>query len=257
MARLQWIVAASLMIANVASAKPVTLSAEDGTTLHAESYGGGESAVLFVHEADGSGADYDYHANRFAAAGFHVLTLDLRGHGQSSGPDSLSEQDYAAMTQDVNAAVAWLVNAGATKVGLIGSRVGANLALTAAANNDSVTNLVMLSPGFNIQGVTVAAINDYGQRPLLLVSAEDDAYATRTCGVLEDRSLGDDHWHLVPGAASGTRMLSRDADLEGVILSWLNGTFRLTREAAATGATLSGTGDMSEVETTGKHIGER
>lgn len=247
-----WIAVASLLVANLAHAKSLSLTAADGTKLHAESFGEGSNGVIFIHEDDGSGEDYDYHANRFAAAGFHVLTLDMRGHGQSSG----TQDDYTNMVQDIDAAIGWLVNAGAEKVALVGSKLGANLALTAAAGNNSITNLVLLSPGFNIQGVTVAGVNDY-QGPLLLVSAEDDAYATRTCGILEERALGDDHWQMVEGSASGTRMLSRDADLEGVILSWLNGTFRLTREAADAGASLAGTGDMTEVETTGKHIGER
>ncbi|MFP5309730.1 MAG: alpha/beta hydrolase [Actinomycetes bacterium] len=59
----------------------------------------------------------------------HVLTLDLRGHGQSAGASTLGDREAL----DVAAGVRWLRALGHRHVGVVGVSMGATSALHAAA----------------------------------------------------------------------------------------------------------------------------
>lgn len=84
------------------------------------------------------------HAQVLHAAGFHVLTFDVRGHGQN-GPEvlPLSVGEYAA---DARAAVAWLMaRPEVTRVGILGHSMGATGALVAAADDPDVSAVVAVA----------------------------------------------------------------------------------------------------------------
>jgi pimeloyl-ACP methyl ester carboxylesterase len=51
--------------------------------LYAREYGQGNRALIIIHGLLGSGDNWHLLAQRFAEAGFHVYTLDLRNHGRS------------------------------------------------------------------------------------------------------------------------------------------------------------------------------
>ncbi len=238
-----------------ALAGDVSLTSTDGVSLHAQHWGSGSTGVVLVHGARGSASDWGTLGEKLAGESVQVLALDLRGHGQSTGLE-LDQTAYQAMTADVSGAVDWLRAHGAGQVVVIGAGLGANLALASAANDADVDSIVMLSPGFNIEGVTVGAIDQYGARPLLVVSAAEDAYATRTSGVLQDRATGDKHWKMVPGNAAGTRMVARDADLEGLLFAWVHGTVFATADGGKV-RELGTVGDLSEVETNAVRLEDR
>src|SRR3569833_1317363 len=85
-------------------------------------------------------------AARLCAAGFHTLRFDYFGTGDSSG-----EMDQASLVgscTDVQSAIETLKDiAGASKVTLIGLRVGANIALQVASQLKSeVEALVLWDP---------------------------------------------------------------------------------------------------------------
>jgi alpha-beta hydrolase superfamily lysophospholipase len=78
------------------------------------------------------------------AIGFHVLTLDVRGHG-ANGPEALpmSVGEYAA---DARAGVAWLrARPEVTRVGLLGHSMGAAGSLVATAADPGVDAVVAAS----------------------------------------------------------------------------------------------------------------
>lgn len=232
----------------------VNLSTEDGLQLSASHWGSGSTGVVLIHDRGRSSADWSIIAPKLATDSTQVLALDLRGHGGSTAPET-EASNWTAMNKDVSAGVKWLRAHGAQEVSLVGDSLGANLALAVAASDPEVSRVAMLSPGFNIEGVTIKPIDSYGDRPLLVVSAEDDDYATRTAGVLEERASGQAHWELVPGNARGTRMVAREAGLEGLLYSWVHGTFFHTRDGA-TERSMGKVGDVSDVEATGtRHDG--
>lgn len=61
------------------------LDSADGTRLHAARVGDGERDVLVVHGLAEHVARYEHVATAWAARGWRVTVLELRGHGQSGG----------------------------------------------------------------------------------------------------------------------------------------------------------------------------
>lgn len=258
--RMLWLLRAAVLVSGLslvsaAEASAVDLRAADGTLVKATDYGTGAHGVVLVHDKGRTGADWGYFAEKLAADGFHVVVLDLRGHGASKPPETLAEADYPKMVQDVSAAVGWLRAKGAKEVAVVGASFGANLALHAAADDPSIATLVLLSPGLNLSGVSVGqAMERYGARPVLMVASSDDAYAIRSVNFLEEKAKGDKHVEVLESAGSGVKMLNRDPSLEATLLSWLNGSFFL-QPGRSKPQTLS-TGDNTAIETSGKRFGE-
>ena len=92
-----------------------------------------------------------------------------------------------------------------------------------------MVNLVLLSAGMNIKGVTAGdAVQRYGDRPILIVASNDDAQARATANVLNNVAMGQKQLEMMPGSARGTKMLNDNASLEGLILSWVAGTYTLS-----------------------------
>jgi uncharacterized protein len=85
-------------------------------------------------------------ASRLAAAGFHTLRFDYFGTGDSSG--EADQADLTGSNADLEAAIEALRDiAGASKVVLIGLRLGANIAVDVAARHKSeIEALVLWDP---------------------------------------------------------------------------------------------------------------
>jgi pimeloyl-ACP methyl ester carboxylesterase len=250
------VLVAALFASGIAHAAALALTAADGTAIKAVDYGKGTNGVILVHDKDRSGADWQLFAQKLAANGFHVVAVDLRGHGASKPPDALTEADWPKMTQDVEAAVAWLHAKGATKLAVVGASFGANLAVNAAADDAAVTNLVLLSPGLNLNGVTTsAAMEKYGKRPVLFVASNDDAYAVRSVNALDAKATGQKKIALLDQAGAGVKMLNRDPGLEATLLGWLNGADFVQSGVAGQQQVNTGV-DSSTIQTTGTKFGQ-
>jgi pimeloyl-ACP methyl ester carboxylesterase len=212
-----------------AAAADITLTAADQTKLHAVATGEGTKGAVLVHMLGRSSNDWSFFADRLSKSEVRTVAVDLRGHGKSDRADDILEDaDYPAMKADVIAAVDWLRDQGVTEVSCVGASIGANLCLQVAAGDPGIVNVVALSPGLKYKGVTsVDALTTYGARPVLIVASEDDSYAAKTGMVLDERATGQHHFELLKAAGHGTKMLNREPRLEGLVLSWLVGTFEL------------------------------
>jgi len=101
-----------------------------------------EQAIILVHgmndsRTKGFGEKFVYFANDLHNAGFSVMMIDLRGHGQSE--DSrfhFGEMEY----QDVLGAVDWLETHGYQpgKIGVLGYSLGAASVIGATATEDDI-----------------------------------------------------------------------------------------------------------------------
>jgi pimeloyl-ACP methyl ester carboxylesterase len=217
-----------LLVAFAAAATfptPVTITTPDGVALQA-AYGGtakAQNGVILVHMAGRSKEDWQLFGETLSHGNVQVLAVDLRGHGASGGkPPEGSPPDYAAMVSDVRAAVAWLHAKGCANVTLVGAELGANLVLNEAADDPSVRDLVLLSPGLDYKGViTTDAVRRYGARPLLIVASRDDTYAMRSATALDRLATGAHQVQLFDTAGKGTTMLNRAPALSSVLLGWI------------------------------------
>ncbi len=100
--------------------------------------------VVLVHGWESSRDRTLPHAQVLHATGYHVLTIDVRGHGVN-GPEALplSVGEYAA---DAVAAGAWLrARLEVTRVALLGHSMGAAGTLVAAAGDPGIAAVIAVS----------------------------------------------------------------------------------------------------------------
>ena len=82
--------------------------------------------------------------------------------------------------------------------------------------------MVLLSPGLDYRGVTTAdQLAIYGDRPLLLVASEDDAYSADSVRALAE-AAGGGTLHILVRAGHGTHMFAVEPELADLIVSWLD-----------------------------------
>ncbi|MFT5431940.1 MAG: alpha-beta hydrolase superfamily lysophospholipase [Myxococcota bacterium] len=176
-----------------ADAAPQTLRLKttDGLTIAADWHaptGKLKGAIVALHMFKSKRSAWDPMLAPAAEAGFGVLTLDLRGHGQSAkqGKKNLAKRVRArdaalfnAMHLDVAAAVEWLnqeQKIGSERIILFGASVGCSVALDYGARNQTIGGAVLLTPGKKYLGVdSMAHITKWAGRPVLMVSSKEEA----------------------------------------------------------------------------------
>jgi fermentation-respiration switch protein FrsA (DUF1100 family) len=150
----------------------VTFKTSDGVEIIGNFYPaaiGGNQAVLLLHQFDKNKTMWGDFPEMLAQAGFAVLAIDLRGHGESGG----SRDDLASAANDVAAAKEFLAGKNQTKISVIGSSIGANLALLSTGGN---TRVVALSPGLDFKGIAVP-LTGLPISQALVIASTDDAYS--------------------------------------------------------------------------------
>ena len=118
----------------------VTLRTADGIRLAAwyvPSRNG--AAIVLVHGGGGDRDGLKLHATMLARHGYGVLLYDERGRGDSGGRSNAFGWDWPA---DVRASVNFLERRGVRHVGLLGLSTGAEVAITAAAEDPRVAAVV-------------------------------------------------------------------------------------------------------------------
>lgn len=110
-------------------------------------YGSGSRWVILLHGQMLPRRMHEPLAKAMAAAGFHVVTLDLLGHGGSDRPADPHVYSMAAFAEQV---IALLDHLGADQVVLGGTSLGANVSLeTAVTAPERVRGLLLEMPVLN------------------------------------------------------------------------------------------------------------
>lgn len=227
----------------------ISLTTTDGITIAGDHVGDGEHGVVLVPPFHAQRGDWGDLAEVLEGQGANVVSIDLRGHGDSKG-----ESEPTKMVADVAAAVAHLRKKGAKKITLIGASLGANLALAAAAADAGVTDVVMISPRLDANGVKVsAALKGFGRRPLLLITGGDDALSTKAANMMADR-IDSAVVEVLAASGTGLKLINRDSAIQGILVSWYNGAYDVASGEAKHDLNTA-TGD--EMETTGVKLGEK
>ena len=162
----------------------VELTASDGLklkgTLSATSRSG--PGVLLLHQCNRQRKVWDDLATRMTAAGMNVMTVDLRGYGDSEGTpiDKLTPEETNVvfrekMPQDVETAYTFLVAQPTVSPGILvvgGASCGVNQSVHLAMKHPEVKALVLLSEITDIEGRNF--LRAHPSLPLFLAAAEDD-----------------------------------------------------------------------------------
>jgi pimeloyl-ACP methyl ester carboxylesterase len=159
----------AFVLANVTNAqKTVSFPTEDGGVVAANLYGSADRAVLLVHGGRFTKESWSLQAPVLVTAGFEVLAIDLRGHGQSHGPGEADPSD-AQLALDVLAAVRYLHSHGAKTVSIVGGSMGGSAAGDASVTSrpGEIDRIVMLGAAPNLPA-------DKLKSPALFIVARDD-----------------------------------------------------------------------------------
>lgn len=162
---------------------PFSLTASDGTRLAATYYAGDVPGpgILLLHQCNRDRSVWNGLAESLAKEGFHVLTLDFRGFGESGGkrfPDLTPDEATKAVTEvfpaDVDVAYAWLRSQPGVRgvTGAGGASCGVNQSIQLSRRHPEVKSLVLLSGNTDKAGRQ--HLRGKGSPPLFIAAADDD-----------------------------------------------------------------------------------
>jgi acetyl esterase/lipase len=219
----------------------VTFITDDGVsivgTYYAPSSGlkGSTPTIILLHMLGKDRSTWNTFASALSHEGYAVLSIDLRGHGESikQGSSTVSyqsftENDFNKMTLDVKAAKQFLIerkNANPDRMAVIGASIGANIALNYAATLDpTIKTVILLSPGLNYRGVaTLDTITKY-KNPIYIAATKGDSESAKDSQTLCDKINCGENLKIYSGSSShGTNMFeSLNPPLQDLIMSWLS-----------------------------------
>jgi len=214
-----------------AEPQTIQVTAEDGLTLVGDYYlsklDADESypAVLLLHMLGSNRGSWSPLTPALLEAGYAVLAVDLRGHGETGG-----EINWPAATTDVQSWLDWLRGQPAIQpdgISIIGASIGANLALIGCANDPDCVSAIALSPGLDYYGLEPrqAIVGNLSTRSALLVASQIDQYSADSVKALMGSATGDIGARIFAGNPHGTNMFQRDQmgqPLIDMIIAWLN-----------------------------------
>jgi len=189
--------------------------------------------VVLLHMLSRNRVDWEPFATKLWKKGYGILSIDLRGHGESvkMGDEVLdfrkfSKEMYQNMVLDVKAAVEFLKEEkriDTENIVIMGASIGGNVALNYAATDERVKGVVLLSAGLDYRGVkTEEAMREYGERPVLIVTSEEDKYAYQSAKKLYEIAKGTKELKIYKNAGHGTRIFDKEEGLKDLILTWLD-----------------------------------
>lgn len=229
---------AALVLAAPSGAERVALATADGFTLVGDLHAAAPEApgVILLHMYRSDRRAWDPLVPKLREAGFTVLALDQRAHGESTrrGAETVRVADlprggFAAFVRagpkDVAAARKLLAKRGLAKGGLalVGASYGCSVSLLSAAAEPGVGALVLLSPGTAYFGVDVTEAARRFAGALLGVAAEDDPGSARGTRALVEAHPGPDELVIFPSGGHGTRLFAPRPALADRVVEFLGG----------------------------------
>jgi len=211
---------------------PVRIEGEDGFALKGTYFSAERPgpALLLLHQCNRDRSAYVELARSLAGAGFHVLTLDFRGFGESVGPSATdfhaeSEELWPKFAGDVEAAYRFLLSqegVDGARVGLLGASCGGSQALLAANRHVEVKTVVFLSS--SVPWVGEDEIRSFEKKraiPILCIAAlEDRGTYQRMKRLFEHSSNAETRLMLYKGNDHGVPLFDLDPTLIGAISDW-------------------------------------
>ena len=163
---------------------PVELKTQDGLLIKGDYYESfGDEGVILLHSTNKDRHAYYNLTEYLVRAGYAVLAIDLRGFGDSKNNVNYSPQAYKEMVYDVKSGVDFLLEEKQlSNVSLIGSSIGAAVAIKYAANDPSrIRRVVLISPFGYSNGINVTnKVLNYTKPVLFIASSQDPRSGEQT-----------------------------------------------------------------------------
>ena len=229
--------------------KSIDLEGKDGTLLKATYYPAAKAGpgVLLFHQCNKQRKAWDGLAEMLSKDGFHVLTMDYRGFGESGGKryedwstQELQENTSTIWPQDIDIALQYLLKqpgVRGSKIGAGGASCGVDQAVQLARRHPEVRSLVLLS-GFTDHNGR-AFLRHSSKIPILISAASDDGRIVESMRWLKETAPNPKNDFLrFDNGGHGTDMFTLHPELETNIVKWF-------------ASTLEGRGSPSKHEDTG------
>ncbi|ANB18209.1 alpha/beta hydrolase [Dokdonella koreensis] len=188
----------------------VTFPTQDGGRVVADRYGHGDRGVVLAHGGRFDKESWQKQAQILAQAGFRVLAIDFRGHGQSRG-GKRTDPDDEDTRFDVLAAIRYLRATGASTVSVVGASFGGGAAAEASveAEPGEIDRLVLLAHA------AIEKPERMKGRKLFIVSRDDfsgDAKIPRLPAIRDqyDRAPGPKALVVLEGSAHAQALFETD-----------------------------------------------
>lgn len=223
------------------ASQKVEIRTDDGFTLHGDLVAARDPqapVAILLHQYMDERRSWRPLVPGLAEAGYSVLALDQRAHGESTRQGSrrvlaheMPRAQFGAVVRDgvrdVAAARAFLAarGLGTDRIALVGASYGCTVSLLAASRVAGVRALVLLSPGTDYFGVDVTEATRGFGGPLLAIAAEDDRPSANSVRRLLEVHEGAEESIVLPSGGHGTNLLSSRPELESLILRFLAKTF--------------------------------
>lgn len=240
MGRAAFAILCALCLGAPAVAEPVSFAiqyeTEDGFTIHGDLTSSGSAdgpVAILLHQYRSDRKSWAPLVPDLVAAGFTVLAIDQRGHGESRQQNgelvpiaTMGRHDFAELVRagpkDVAGALAYLAGHGISteRVVLIGASYGCTVALL-SSDQPGVRGLVLLSPGARYFDVDVRTLaRNYGGF-LMSVASEGDEKAALSARTLKPRGASAVFQLLiVSGDGHGTRLFETHPEVESQVVAF-------------------------------------
>lgn len=212
--------------------QPVSFTTSDGVAIAALHHPATWTKfVILLHMMPATKESWEPFMAKLAAAGFDSVAIDERGHGASTQGGTLlyrnfTDEDQKAKIHDVEAAFEWLKRQGATEANtsVVGSSIGANLAIEFFQEHPAMLKAAALSPGLDYRGVLtepfVTALAP-GQS-LLIVASDDDRGSYASCERLVAANPAQVTFWKQSGLGHANHMFDARPELMDELIQWLN-----------------------------------
>ncbi|MBI4394041.1 MAG: alpha/beta fold hydrolase [Euryarchaeota archaeon] len=199
---------------------------------HAPPPVGGNSSktIVLLHPYGTSRADWGNFPATLSEAGFAVLAFDFRGHGESDEKNgtkasfrNFTAEDVAMLPLDVGAAVSFLsVDKHRSFDGfeLVGASVGANAAVTYAANDTRIGSIALISPAIDTAVMDLKPPMETYGGALFAAASKGDTNSASAARYAYDHAKSVRDLELLEGSAHGVALFSGSA-LSERLLAWL------------------------------------
>jgi pimeloyl-ACP methyl ester carboxylesterase len=219
---------------------PIVVPTDDGAEIHGDYYGPGAAAVrapavLLLHMYSHDRRSWTPLVPSLHAAGYAVLAIDLRGHGESThkGAGTLrydtmmkdpAGNQFLEMYRDVAAARAWLASRSEldpARFGLVAASVGTSVALDVLARDPSVKGAVLMTPGVSYFGFPSLEHARKVVQPLLMVAATEERAGAEAVAAAHPDGAAERKVVLKEGVGHGTKMFPVWPEVKPLILDWV------------------------------------
>lgn len=207
----------------------VKVAASDGLMLVGDFYAasgeGDKPAILLMHMYQNVRQSWKEFVPKLLDAGYSVLNVDLRGHGETGG-----STNWPLAVTDVQTWLDWLREQPGVRddaVSIIGASVGSNLALIGCANDKACVTAIALSPGSDYFGLRPKDFIAEGlkDRSAFVVASQKDSASAQGVKQFTVIATGELGVQLYSGSLHGTNILNSKLyreRLTKMMINWLD-----------------------------------